>query len=240
MGTSNTIKVLNTRHRFKERRRILLETLVSQYKMTGEKLRILEAGCGKRWGLASEEIKYDLIGVDISREALEIRQKLENDLESYFVGDLREIKFENETFDVIYSNFVLEHIQGAERVLENFKDWLTPGGIMIIQVPDNNSTAVFATRIIPHYFHVLFYRYVNKFENAGKPGHGPFKAYYDDVLSIEGFRAFASKQNCSVVVERGIMSPYKGFGFFSLIIHYLSFKRLSHKHNGLLYVLRKD
>lgn len=233
------IQVLNTKNRFKERKDLLIDILKNLYEERSFKLKILEAGCGQRWGLASDEYPYILTGVDISGDALRLRQEREGDLDEVYVGDLRSISFPNASFDVIYSNFVLEHIRGAEQVLSNFHDWLKPGGLMIIQVPDNESTAVFVTKNIPHYFHILYYRHVKKHKNAGMPGHGPFKAYYDKILSIKGFRSFAEKNSCSIVLERGIMSPYKGFYLFSLIIHYLSFKRLSHKHNGLLYVIKK-
>lgn len=233
------IKRLNTRKRFAERKKLLLKVLKDLSLKRDSPLKILEAGCGKRWGLATETFDYRLTGVDISKEALDVRKVQENDLQDCYVGDLRTIDLADQLFDVVYSNFVLEHIQGAEKVLKRFKNWLRPGGLIILQVPDNKSTAVFATKIIPHFVHILYYKYIVGFKEAGRPGHAPFKAYYDSILSIEGLNRFATENHCRVVLARSVKSPYKYFGFISLLLFYLSFKRLSHKHNGLLFVFER-
>lgn len=83
-------------------------------------LNILEAGCGRRWMLKLEGLKYVLTGVDINAKSLEIRKNEYNDLDEIIIGDLRTIELEESKYHVIFNSFVLEHIYGAEKVLDNF------------------------------------------------------------------------------------------------------------------------
>lgn len=98
-----------------------------------ETLKILEAGCGQVWWLDLNGLNYELTGVDLSREAVELRQQKFNDLDQVVIGDLLTVEFPNDGFDVIYNSYVLEHVDEAERVLENFYQWLKPGGLFSAQ-----------------------------------------------------------------------------------------------------------
>jgi SAM-dependent methyltransferase len=182
---------------------------------------------------------FEITGIDISPEAIEYRLNTSKDLSYHKVGDLRSIELENCHYDAIYSNFVLEHIDGSELVLNNFLRWLKKGGLIILQVPDRNSTAAFFSRFSPHFVHVLYYKYVKGRKNAGEPGHGPFKTFYEKILTIEGFREFARNNECEIIVEKGVLSPYKGFSALSRLLNIFSFGKLSHNHNGLLYIFQK-
>jgi SAM-dependent methyltransferase len=240
MHINKSLKILNPQTRFKERRQIIETTLNQVFPNKNQAIKILEAGCGKWWALKEINRKFEITGVDISSEALEYRLNTQKDLANYKVGDLRNIEIENNSFDAIYSNYVLEHIKGSEIVLQNFLKWLKNGGIIIVQVPDRNSTAAFFSRFSPHFIHVLYYKYVKGRKNAGEPGHGPFEAYYDKILSIDGFRRFSENNGCKILAEIGILAPYKGFSFFSKILQLLSLGKLSHNHNGLLYIFQKE
>jgi 2-polyprenyl-3-methyl-5-hydroxy-6-metoxy-1,4-benzoquinol methylase len=103
-------------------------------------LRILEAGCGTMWPLRLDGVEYTLTGVDVDRHALEVRQRTARPTDRLLYGDLRtREQFAAEQFDVIYNSFVLEHVDGAERVLDNFLYWLAPGGTLILRIPDRDS-----------------------------------------------------------------------------------------------------
>src|SRR5262245_31801626 len=102
-------------------------------------LQILEAGCGRRWHCQLDGVDYELTGLDLDEAALVARQADQADLTHAIVGDLRTAELEPGKYDVIYNACVLEHIQGAEMVLDNFVRWLRPGGLIIIRVPDRDS-----------------------------------------------------------------------------------------------------
>jgi len=135
----------------------LLAKCIRQMARSGYPLNILEAGCGRQWPLDQHGVLFTLTGVDINEDALEYRKA--NDLHKAIVGDLRTINIEECEYDVIYSSFVFEHIDGAEHVLNNFMRWLKPGGILIIKVPDRNSVHGFITRVTPFWFHIFYKKY---------------------------------------------------------------------------------
>lgn len=128
------------------------------------------------------------------------------------VGDLRTAALEPNKYDVIYNAFVLEHVRGAEQVLENFVRWLRPGGILILRVPDRDSVQGFLARFTPQWAHVLYYRWAWRMKDAGKPGFAPYPTIYDKVVSISGLRQFCAKHGLIIREELGVGSYRRGYG----------------------------
>ena len=199
-------------------------------------LRILEAGCGRHWPLELS-VPYRLTGLDLDEDALAARK----DLDQAVVGDLRTVQFPPRSFDVIYNAFVLEHVSGAQHVLERFVRWLAPGGMLIIKIPDRDSAYGFLTRMTPFWTHVMVYRYLLGYRWAGKPGHGPYRTYYDRVVSERGLREFCGRNGlpapelyrmCSYANSR----PVRLAAFLTSMA---SGGRLSWRHNNLLLIVRK-
>jgi ubiquinone/menaquinone biosynthesis C-methylase UbiE len=225
----------------------LIEQAIMKRAESGSELAILEAGCGQRWPLNLGTIKYNLTGVDLDVEALRMRAEIIKDLHKGIHGDLREIDFPEHSFDVIYSSYVLEHIDGAESVLKNFTRWLKKGGIIIILIPDPEAVRGFITRFSPHWFHVLYYKYIFGVENAGKPGYGPYPTIYDKILYRDKLQQFCAKNGLVIDVQAGDGYYQLGRGkvdlllkVFVKLVSLLSFNKLSSDHVNLLYILRKE
>jgi SAM-dependent methyltransferase len=210
-------------------------------------LRILEAGCGTAWPLRLEGVEYLLTGVDVDRHALEVRQRTARPTDRLLYGDLRDRQlFPAEQFDAIYNSSVLEHVDGAERVLDNFLYWLAPGGTLILRIPDGDSVYGFVTRMTPLWFHVFYKKYVRKVKNAGKPGHDPFPVFYDDVVSRRGMHRYCAERGCKVHDEAGTANylPKRGLEAwlswtFVWIVSVLSLNKLSWRYNNLTLVIEK-
>lgn len=211
-------------------------------------LRILEAGCGQRWFIDLDGLAYTLVGVDLDPAALDIRLHQRADLHEATVGDLCTVELPASSFDVIYSSFVLEHVDQADVVLENFARWLKPGGLVVIRVPDRDSFRGLLTRLSPHWFHVFYYRRVLKRPDAGRPGFAPYPTYYHPVISRAGIRRFCEARGLSLRVECGDGS--EGYGrpgivatcakAVARVVSALTAGRIAWKHANLLYVLCKD
>lgn len=198
-------------------------------------LRILEAGCGRHWGLKLS-VPYSLTGIDLDRQALAVR----TDLDRAIVGDLTTAEFPPGSFDVIYCAFVLEHVKGAEQVLERFLHWLAPGGLLIIKVPDRHSAYGFLTRLTPLWVHVLAYRWLFGYREAGTPGHGPYPTAYDAVISERGLARFCAAHGLAEP-HVGRLCSYTGNRLVTagaFLISALSAGRLAWRHNNLLFVAR--
>lgn len=211
----------------------------------GGVLRVLEAGCGQRWPLTVERLH--LVGLDLDPDALALRMEQVGDLDEGVVGDLVTAELPEASFDAIYCAFVLEHVEQADRVLENFASWVRPGGLVVVKVPDPHAVRGAVTRLTPHWVHVAYYRYVARFPHAGEPGYQPYPTYYHPVVSRGGIRDFAASHGFDLVAEHGdsrYFSDGPGIVGTSIaagvrVAGRLSRGRLAATHDNLLFILRR-
>ncbi len=224
----------------------LIRDFILRQAAPGRRVSILEAGCGSSWSIRLDGVEFHLTGIDIDEAALALRCNIQKDLNETIYGDLRTVDLGDRKFDVIYNSFVLEHICGAEEVLNNLVSWLRPSGILIIRIPDPRSTYGFVTKMTPHWFHILFYRFFLRIANAGKPGYPPYRTYYDSVVSRKGMLDYCTRNNIIIEAEVGDGLVRQGKGPAQLIITFVkrmlvfvSGGRLSDRHVNLLYVLRR-
>lgn len=98
-------------------------------------LKALDVGCG--FGFFTKILKengWQATGCDLSESALKYgREKLHLDLT---LGDLQEIPYAKESFDVITAWFLLEHVQHPVKILGRAYELLKPGGIIAVRVPN--------------------------------------------------------------------------------------------------------
>lgn len=209
-------------------------------------LNILEAGCGRRWGLDMTGIDFRLVGVDINAESLRLRREVVGDLDLGIVGDLRTVSFPMRTFDIAYCSFLLEHIEGAEAVLDRLLKALKPGGLLLLRMPDRDSIYGFAARHTPHRSHVWYKRHLRGAPHAGEPGYGPFPVVYDPIVSLRGMSEFLSKRGLTVLhlstdnsyVKKDFKAAAPLVSAVFRGIAMLSRDRLTADHNNLAYVIR--
>jgi SAM-dependent methyltransferase len=224
----------------------LLETHIRQKAINESPLQILDAGCGLHWPLDLRGIQFTLTGVNIDKNILDLRKLRSNDLNEMIVGDLRSIDIEKSKYDIIYNSYVLEHIDGAERVLDNFYNWLKPGGILILKIPDRNSVWGFVTRVTPFWFHKFHKRYIRGVRNAGETGFGPYPTFHDTIVSRAGIREYCRRNRLTIKEECGCGYYLDGQGMVARVIRLfvrsvglLSLGKLPWEHNDLTYILEK-
>ena len=225
----------------------LMAKYIMQKAIDRSPLRILEAGCGQYWPLNLKGIQFTLTGVDINKDALHIRQTRYNDLSEIIIGDLRSLDLEKNRYDVIYNSYVLEHIDGAERVLEKFANWLKPGGILILRMPDRNSVRGFVTRITPFWFHMFYNKYIVRWRHAGKAGFGPYPTFYDPIVSRAGIQQYCRNHHFNIKEEYGQRSGLRSQGITGFLIYLfvrsvslLSLGKLAWEYTDLTYILEKE
>ncbi len=142
---------------------------------------------------------------------------------------------------------MLEHIKGAEGVMQRLLHWLRPDGAAILIFPDRDTVFGFATRCSPHWVHVAYHKYVMGMANAGAPGFAPYRTFYDRVISRRGMHAFCAKHGYTIALEYGRAPGLADWPawFWSLYrivapaIAKLSLGALAWKHIGLVYVIQK-
>ena len=159
------------------------------------------------------------------------------------VGDLRSIDFPRAHFDVIYSAFVLEHVKGAEELLEKLVLWLKPGGLLILQVPDRDSVYGFFARNTPFWFHVFYAKHFNAYYRrmgtAGQPGHGPYPTHHDPVIGRALFRKFAAEHALELEQEYGFRRLPRVQQILATAVSLLTLRRLASSHIDLCYIARR-
>lgn len=222
---------------------VMLEDYIRREAPFADELCILEAGCGQSWPLKLAGVRYSLTGADMDEHALKKRKIIYNDLDRIIIGDLATLSLDDEKYDVIYNSFVLEHLIDAERVLDNFRRWLKPGGILILRFPDKDSVYGFVTRMTPLWFHVWYKKYILGYSEAGKPGFGPYATYYNGPVSRTGIHEYCRKKHLEIKAEYGHDFYLNDHGAVTrMLIRCCSvfcLKRLSWRHNNLTYVIKK-
>ncbi|HXW04264.1 MAG TPA: class I SAM-dependent methyltransferase [Vicinamibacterales bacterium] len=98
--------------------------------------RVLEAGCGlARFTVAADALGYRAEGLDWSADTIEHLGRLFPSL-PWHVGDVRQLQFERESFDALYSPGVCEHFEeGPAAVLEESRRVLRRGGVAVVSTP---------------------------------------------------------------------------------------------------------
>ena len=109
----------------------------------------LDAGCGINAPLTrkfGEQIK--VVGVDLC-------QGLPGDLR-VVTGDLGKLPFRNDSFSLIFSRSVFEHLQQPYEVMDEFHRVLQPGGTCIILTPNRYDYSSIVAACTPQWFHDWF------------------------------------------------------------------------------------
>ncbi len=133
----------NSPHRWRERKKTL-----AQFKQSGA---LLDLGCSSGSFLQSlRSESWKLSGIEMSADSA--RRAEANSGAKVFVGEILEASFAPESFDVITCFDVLEHLSEPRKVLERVSEWLKPGGIFYVLVPNVDSAEA---RAFGSYWHGL-------------------------------------------------------------------------------------
>jgi len=97
--------------------------------------RVLEIGCGSGCDLLQfAKHGADAVGIDITPEHVRLARDRVKNLAQVFHGDGRNIPFQDESFDYVYSHGVLHHLDQPRRVVEEIFRVLRGGGRFNVHV----------------------------------------------------------------------------------------------------------
>jgi len=100
--------------------------------------RVLDVGSGLGGPAFLMSSKYNAVvtGVDLTQETVDIAidRKKESGINNvdFYQGDIHQIKWEENSFDVIWSRETLLHVPDKNLLFQKFYSWLTPGGSVMI------------------------------------------------------------------------------------------------------------
>jgi SAM-dependent methyltransferase len=96
--------------------------------------RYLDVGCGSGGTLGvAKALGWRVSGIEMDEAAAAKARRFTDDLH---VGDILEARFADDAFDVVSAFHVLEHVVDPVAVVRRMLEWLTPGGRLIIEVPN--------------------------------------------------------------------------------------------------------
>ena len=112
--------------------------------------RVLDAGCGRAMKFCKEFTNAGVVvGVDLE-EALDTR----NTQSPFGIkGDLARLPFEADSFDLVISRSVVEHLENPELVFSEFNRVLRDGGKAVIITPNKYDYVSILAAVTPYRFH---------------------------------------------------------------------------------------
>jgi SAM-dependent methyltransferase len=121
---------------------------VDQYKQAGA---LLDMGCSS--GAFLEFMRsesWKLYGIEMSEDCAKTAEARSG--AQVFVGNILDAPFPPESFDVITCFDVLEHLYEPRRVMARVSEWLKPGGVFYVLVPNVESAEA---NVFGSYWHGL-------------------------------------------------------------------------------------
>jgi len=94
--------------------------------------RVLEIGCAKGYFLnCAKELGAEAFGVELNEANVEIARRIHG--KNIYDCDLFELKLRDESFDVVYTRDVIEHIHEPTPFLKEISRLVKPGGLVFME-----------------------------------------------------------------------------------------------------------
>jgi len=118
---------------------ILCQMLFNPIPIKYKGTRILDIGCGNGvflYGLKNND--FDVYGIDMSEKAVDFAQNTLG-LNNVKLSSINKLEYQDEFFDVITMNHVIEHLYNPENVIKEIDRILKKDGLLVISTPNSDS-----------------------------------------------------------------------------------------------------
>jgi SAM-dependent methyltransferase len=123
----------------------------------GRDARVLDAGCGRRTRLSAYRSHIaELVGIDLDSSAGRENQALDR----FLVADLcARLPFDDATFDLVYANFVVEHLRAPAAAFPEWRRVLRQGGSLVLLTSNRANPLLSTAALLPHGARVALKRF---------------------------------------------------------------------------------
>ncbi|HSR18513.1 MAG TPA: methyltransferase domain-containing protein, partial [Ignavibacteriaceae bacterium] len=97
------------------------------------------------------------------------------DLDEGHVITDNKLSFDDNYFDVVVSDYVLEHVKEPDIFFKELQRVLKPGGYFFFRTPNKNHYVTIISKLTPHRFHKLI---ANKARGLPKEAPDPYETFY--------------------------------------------------------------
>lgn len=114
---------------------------VARYRLAARYARnktVLEAGSGAGYGAQMlANVARKVYAIDLSAYSVsEGQKKYPKENLKFAIGDIKQLKFADNTFDLISAFEIIEHLKEYRQAIKEFKRVLKPGGLLILSTPN--------------------------------------------------------------------------------------------------------
>jgi ubiquinone/menaquinone biosynthesis C-methylase UbiE len=157
---------------------------------------VLDAGCGPgTYGIILAQHGYRVIGVDISTSAVRVAGERAGEKRIDFsgvVGDLEELPFEDNSFDICFCGYTLHHFPDIGSVVGEFARVVKPGGCIVIFEPNGSNPVVKFSKVLENIVQGWLFKLGVDSPNEALHRHN----VYTEILENKGFQQIRLGSSC--------------------------------------------
>jgi ubiquinone/menaquinone biosynthesis C-methylase UbiE len=129
--------------------------------------KVLDIGCGRKSDIGrylKEHNSHALIhGADLDEYSLKNR-----DVDELFICDAADMPFADGSYDVVFSQFLLEHVKDSQETVNSIARVTAKGGLATLIIPNPTSPESTVAKLTPYSFHLFFKREIQQYDNVSE------------------------------------------------------------------------
>jgi len=150
------------------------------YLRVNQDTRWLDLGCGHqifpKWMPTADQDQLDissacevLVGIDYDFRSLQQHRGLKHKIR----GDIERLPFKDQSFDLVTSNMVLEHVRNPRALLAEVRRILRPGGSLLFHTPNSLGYTTLIARMLPDFIKLKLVPFLQ-----ARPAEDVFPTFY--------------------------------------------------------------
>jgi SAM-dependent methyltransferase len=168
-------------------------------------MKVLNMGCGlpsrNPIKILKGEVSW-IVGADVDPAAA-----LNDEVDEVFIYDGNAFPFREKEFDIVYCDYVMEHLERPVQFMREIRRVLKPGGIFFFRTPNRFHYVPIATRLIPRRWHERLSKRLRNLSNEDDKTYPTFYAFNSRSQIVKAALSAGFHQD-SITLEWVECEPY--------------------------------